>query len=102
MRLISSLIVVSSLSMLSPALTAQVQSKSPSKSKIVTAAQTLSVAPLARNRMVPLVQESILRPHLAYLSDDLLEGRGTGQRGGDLTVRYLETQAALLGLQRFD
>jgi hypothetical protein len=33
------------------------------------------------------------------LADDLLEGRGTGQRGGDLTVRYLETQAAVLGLK---
>jgi len=40
-----------------------------------------------------------LRAHLAFLADDLLEGRGTGQRGGDLTVRYLETQAAALGLK---
>lgn len=44
------------------------------------------------------VQEPVLRAHLAFLADDLLEGRGTGQRGGDLTVRYLETQAALIGL----
>jgi len=45
------------------------------------------------------VAEAPLRAHLAFLADDLLEGRGTGQRGGDLTVRYLETQAAALGLQ---
>ncbi|MFZ6778188.1 M28 family peptidase [Undibacterium sp. Ji83W] len=44
------------------------------------------------------VQEASLRAHLAFLSDDLLEGRGTGQRGGDLAVRYLETQAAAMGL----
>ncbi|MFZ6757775.1 M28 family peptidase [Undibacterium sp. Ji50W] len=44
------------------------------------------------------VQEAPLRAHLAFLSDDLLEGRGTGQRGGDLAVRYLETQAAAMGL----
>jgi hypothetical protein len=31
--------------------------------------------------------------------DDLLEGRGTGQRGGALAVRYLETQAAAVGLK---
>jgi Zn-dependent M28 family amino/carboxypeptidase len=47
----------------------------------------------------PLVQEAPLRAHLAFLSDDLLEGRGTGQRGGELTVRYLETQAAAIGLK---
>jgi Zn-dependent M28 family amino/carboxypeptidase len=36
---------------------------------------------------------------LAFLADDLLEGRGTGQRGAELTVRYLETQLQALGLQ---
>jgi Zn-dependent M28 family amino/carboxypeptidase len=53
----------------------------------------------AQLHKTPTVQEAMLRPHLAYLADDILEGRGTGQRGGDLTVRYLETQAALIGLQ---
>jgi Zn-dependent M28 family amino/carboxypeptidase len=89
MRLIHSLIVASSLSILSLTVAAQVLSPTPSKAKKTSAEKLL----------VPKVQESILRPHLAYLSDDLLEGRGTGQRGGDLTVRYLETQAALIGLQ---
>jgi Zn-dependent M28 family amino/carboxypeptidase len=46
----------------------------------------------------PVVQEAPLRAHLAFLSSDLLEGRGTGQRGADLTVSYLETQALALGL----
>ena len=45
------------------------------------------------------VQEAPLRAHLAFLSSDLLEGRGTGQRGADLTVAYLETQALALGLK---
>lgn len=47
----------------------------------------------------PQVDEATLRAHLALLSSDLFEGRGTGQRGGDLTMAYLETQAAALGLQ---
>lgn len=47
----------------------------------------------------PKVLEAPLRAHLAFLSDDLLEGRGTGQRGAELTVRYLETQLATLGLR---
>ncbi|NWJ41295.1 MAG: M28 family peptidase [Geothrix sp.] len=47
----------------------------------------------------PKVQEGPLRAHLAFLADDLLEGRGTGQRGAELTVRYLETQLQSLGLR---
>ncbi len=47
----------------------------------------------------PRVLESPLRAHLAFLADDLLEGRGTGQRGAELTVRYLESQLQVLGLK---
>ncbi|MES2757776.1 MAG: M28 family peptidase [Pseudomonadota bacterium] len=47
----------------------------------------------------PTVREAPLRAHLSFLSSDLLEGRGTGQRGGDLTVAYLEAQAMLAGLK---
>ncbi len=45
-----------------------------------------------------VVHEAPLRAHLAFLSSDALEGRGTGQRGGELTVTYLETQAMAAGL----
>jgi Zn-dependent M28 family amino/carboxypeptidase len=47
----------------------------------------------------PTVKENVLRGHLAILSSDLFEGRGTGQRGGDLTVAYLEAQSMALGLK---
>ena len=47
----------------------------------------------------PLVKEAPLRGHLAFLSNDVLEGRGTGQRGADLTVAYLESQALAIGLK---
>ena len=57
----------------------------------------LAVASLSAQ--APKVQEPALRAHLAFLSDDLFEGRGTGQRGGDLTVRYLESQLQALGLR---
>ena len=46
----------------------------------------------------PKADEAALRAHLAFLADDVLEGRGTGQRGGELAVRYLETQLQVLGL----
>lgn len=47
----------------------------------------------------PTVREEPIRAHMAFLADDLLEGRGTGQRGGDLAVRYLEAQLRALGLE---
>jgi Zn-dependent M28 family amino/carboxypeptidase len=50
-------------------------------------------------QQAPKVTEAPLRAHLSFLADDLFEGRGTGQRGGDLAVRYLETQAAIIGLK---
>ena len=44
------------------------------------------------------VEEAVLRAHIAVLASDLFEGRGTGQRGGDLTALYLESQVQALGL----
>lgn len=40
-----------------------------------------------------------MRAHVQFLSDDLLEGRGPGVRGGDLAARYIAAQFELLGLQ---
>jgi Zn-dependent M28 family amino/carboxypeptidase len=37
--------------------------------------------------------------HVRFLSHDLLEGRGTGQRGGDIAAQYIATQFALYGLK---
>ena len=54
----------------------------------------------AAAQQAPTVTEAPLRAHLSFLADDLLEGRGTGQRGGELAVRYLETQAAVIGLKQ--
>jgi Zn-dependent M28 family amino/carboxypeptidase len=40
-----------------------------------------------------------IEAHVRFLSHDLLEGRGTGQRGGDLAAEYIATQFALYGLK---
>jgi Zn-dependent M28 family amino/carboxypeptidase len=40
-----------------------------------------------------------IRWHVRYLSHDLLEGRGTGQRGGDIAAEYIGTQFAEYGLK---
>src|SRR3954452_20456310 len=38
-----------------------------------------------------------IREHTRFLSSDLLEGRGVGQRGGDIAAEYIATQLALAG-----
>src|SRR5882762_1365156 len=40
-----------------------------------------------------------IRAHVRFLAHDLLEGRGTGQRGGDIAGEYIATQFALYGLK---
>src|SRR6202050_3571860 len=40
-----------------------------------------------------------MRAHVKFLSSDLLEGRGTGARGGDIAAEYIATQFALAGLK---
>jgi Zn-dependent M28 family amino/carboxypeptidase len=40
-----------------------------------------------------------IRAHVRLLSDDLLEGRGTGQRGGDIAAEFIATQFWLDGLK---
>jgi Zn-dependent M28 family amino/carboxypeptidase len=40
-----------------------------------------------------------IRAQVRFLSHDLLEGRGTGQRGGDIAAEYIATQFATYGLK---
>ncbi len=40
-----------------------------------------------------------IRAHVQYLSDDLMEGRYPGLRGGELAAKYIATQFALDGLK---
>jgi Zn-dependent M28 family amino/carboxypeptidase len=40
-----------------------------------------------------------IRAHVKFLSSDLLEGRGMGQRGSDIAAEYTATQFALDGLK---
>lgn len=40
-----------------------------------------------------------IRAHVKFLSDDLLEGRAPGTRGGEIAAQYIATQFALYGLK---
>ncbi|MBC3806140.1 M28 family peptidase [Undibacterium seohonense] len=59
----------------------------------------LHAADKVRANKTAMVEEGPLRAHMALLSSDSFEGRGTGQRGGDLTVQYLESQSQVIGLK---
>jgi Zn-dependent M28 family amino/carboxypeptidase len=45
------------------------------------------------------ISESALRAHIKFLSDDRLEGRGTGARGGELAALYCAEQFEAIGLR---
>jgi Zn-dependent M28 family amino/carboxypeptidase len=47
----------------------------------------------------PTIDPERIRAHVKFLASDLLEGRGTGQRGGDIAAEYIGTQFALYGLK---
>lgn len=45
------------------------------------------------------IEENNLRAHVKFLSDDMLEGRGPGSRGGMLAAKYIAAQFEALGLE---
>src|SRR5437016_5533738 len=45
------------------------------------------------------IRESALRAHIKFLSDDRLEGRGTGAKGGETAALYVAEQFEAMGLR---
>ena len=62
------------------------------------AAAPPAVAP-ALKRALDAADAKRIDADLRFLADDFLEGRGTGQKGGQLAALYLETRFRLLGLE---
>ena len=62
------------------------------------AAARLGFAPDVQAAVASIDPERI-RAHVKFLADDLLEGRGTGTRGGDIAARYIASQFELYGLK---
>jgi hypothetical protein len=61
--------------------------------------QQIAGLPAAAQQAMAAVEAQRIRAHVRFLASDLLEGRGTGQRGGDIAAEYLATQFALYGLK---
>jgi aminopeptidase YwaD len=56
-------------------------------------------APLLAAPQAESISEAEIRAHLDFLASDLLEGRDSGYRGGELAAAYLESQLSALGLK---
>jgi Zn-dependent M28 family amino/carboxypeptidase len=54
---------------------------------------------LAAKSHTPKIAAEKIRQHVKYLASDALEGRGTGQKGGDLAADYIATQFKRYGLK---
>lgn len=63
------------------------------------AAEKASVVPPAAKEAADLFNTNRMKADLRFLASDLLEGRGTGSRGGDIAAEYIATQFALAGLK---
>ncbi len=55
--------------------------------------------PASLKTVMAAINGNNIRTHVKFLSSDLLEGRGTGQRGGDVAAQYIATQMELYGLK---
>jgi Zn-dependent M28 family amino/carboxypeptidase len=66
----------------------------------LAAQKKISGAPATLQTISPdAINSENIRAHVKFLASDLLEGRGTGQRGGDIAAEYIATQFALYGLK---
>ena len=64
-----------------------------------SAALLLSVGAAVAQAPAPDFRPDSFRAHVAFLADDLLEGRETGTRGYDIAARYVAAQYEALGLR---
>jgi len=66
---------------------------------VVTIGITLSLlgSAVAQQRAPSAITETTLKAHIKFLADDLLEGRGTGARGGEIAAKYIASQLEAVG-----
>jgi Zn-dependent M28 family amino/carboxypeptidase len=63
------------------------------------AARAQSSLPAAAQKAMNGIDPEKIRATVKYLSDDALQGRGTGQKGGDMAADWLAAQFKSYGLQ---
>src|SRR5262245_6458725 len=63
------------------------------------AAEKASTIPAAAQKVADSFDTNRMKTDLNFLASDLLEGRGTGQRGGDVAAAYIAAQFQIAGLK---
>lgn len=63
------------------------------------AAEKASTIPAAAKKVADSFDTNRMKTDLNFLASDLLEGRGTGQRGGDIAAAYIAAQFQIAGLK---
>lgn len=66
---------------------------------ITTGVTAFAQAPVAVKTAEASIDPANIRTHVQFLSDDLMEGRYPGLRGGELAAKYIATQFAVAGLK---
>ena len=69
------------------------------QAKTTNPAPRVAGLPSAAERAMAAIDPEKIRAQVKFLASDLLEGRGTGARGGDIAAEYIATQFALYGLK---
>lgn len=68
-------------------------------SRILLSILPFTLVSAAAPAPAPIFTPEAFRAHVAFLADDLLEGRDTGSRGHEIAARYVASQFAGLGLK---
>jgi Zn-dependent M28 family amino/carboxypeptidase len=68
-------------------------------SVLLVATGSVSVLSQAPGAAGSGINEATLKAHIKFLADDLLEGRGTGARGGELAAKYIASQLETVGIK---
>src|SRR6185503_20828589 len=64
----------------------------------ISVASAQKVAPPAVQKAMNAIDPEKIRATVKYLSDDALQGRGTGQKGGDMAADWIAAQFKSYGL----
>jgi|SRR5579871_777625 len=97
-RLASTVLVLIATAALLPAQTTR-SSEATRAAKADTGVPQIAGLPASAEQAMATVDSERIRAHVRFLASDLLEGRGTGQRGGEIAAEYIATQFALYGLK---
>jgi Zn-dependent M28 family amino/carboxypeptidase len=66
---------------------------------VLASSALAQTVPPAVKSAEPSVEGERIRAHVQFLSDDLLEGRGPGTRGGEIAAKYIAAQFEAYGLK---